>query len=316
MGRVYNWRAFNRILEKLTMAKKPVKTTKTQQVATAATAQAEEKTRSLTIASIMGDITSLKARANDKLDDIQNELMSAYKTYQDVSLAVDSKRRELSNLLGSAELVLDVDAKIAELTDELGKLEAELEAKKAEAVTAEAKLEEGRVAAQKEWDYTEAQRRREITDTFDREMVESRRQEAFRKEDVERAISILTTQKATLEADTNVAARIAAAQAAGEAKAKQEAATAAAIQQEKWAAERAKSYQELAELRAKVGANDLLLGAKDREIAELREQLRNAMASVTSIATSATTSANAEKKSATELVQTVASQAPATSPRR
>ena len=298
------------------MAKKPVKTTKTQQVATAATAQAEEKTRSLTIASIMGDITSLKARANDKLDDIQNELMSAYKTYQDVSLAVDSKRRELSNLLGSAELVLDVDAKIAELTDELGKLEAELEAKKAEAVTAEAKLEEGRVAAQKEWDYTEAQRRREITDTFDREMVESRRQEAFRKEDVERAISILTTQKATLEADTNVAARIAAAQAAGEAKAKQEAATAAAIQQEKWAAERAKSYQELAELRAKVGANDLLLGAKDREIAELREQLRNAMASVTSIATSATTSANAEKKSATELVQTVASQAPATSPRR
>lgn len=316
MGRVYNWRAFNRILEKLTMAKKPVKTTKTQQVATAATAQAEEKTRSLTIASIMGDITSLKARANDKLDDIQNELMSAYKTYQDVSLAVDSKRRELSNLLGSAELVLDVDAKIAELTDELGKLEAELEAKKAEAVTAEAKLEESRVAAQKEWDYTEAQRRREITDTFDREMVESRRQEAFRKEDVERAISILTTQKATLEADTNVAARIAAAQAAGEAKAKQEAATAAAIQQEKWAAERAKSYQELAELRAKVGANDLLLGAKDREIAELREQLRNAMASVTSIATSATTSANAEKKSATELVQTVASQAPATSPRR
>lgn len=298
------------------MAKKPVKTTKTQQVATAATAQAEEKTRSLTIASIMGDITSLKARANDKLDDIQNELMSAYKTYQDVSLAVDSKRRELSNLLGSAELVLDVDAKIAELTDELGKLEAELEAKKAEAVTAEAKLEESRVAAQKEWDYTEAQRRREITDTFDREMVESRRQEAFRKEDVERAISILTTQKATLEADTNVAARIAAAQAAGEAKAKQEAATAAAIQQEKWAAERAKSYQELAELRAKVGANDLLLGAKDREIAELREQLRNAMASVTSIATSATTSANAEKKSATELVQTVASQAPATSPRR
>lgn len=279
-------------------------------------AEAEEKIKGISIASLLVNTANLRSQLATKLDEIAVAVQEKYGQLTSLDTVILDRTATVKRLLGIENEAIELDEALHAARQELEDLKEQQEANiAAEAERAAAVVEAAKRKAETDA-YEEKKRQTAIKDKFDQEVAAAKIQETVRKEAVERSIAIKTEELTRIEGNLDIQKRIDTAVAA--AVAAVEATTAEKIRKETEALKAmvAEATRLKNEAASELSATKKMLESKQADYETLSKRLDNALDKVGEIAGGAVNSAGIERAQAKELVQTVAANVGSPTPPR